>query len=106
MSISRLLRIREPLLHDIPSRRALAFLAWLLAFLGLMSLIGMLPTIFVFVALYMHVEGRERPLLMLASAGGLTLFSYVLFDRLLALPWPRTVVGDWFPLLKDVVPSL
>jgi TctA family transporter len=87
-------------------RRAVTFLAWLLGFLGLMSLIGMLPTTFVFVALYMHVEGRERPVLMLASAGGLTLFSYVLFDRLLALPWPRTVVGDWFPLLKDVVPSL
>ncbi len=87
-------------------KRAAVFLAWLLAFLGLMAMIGMLPTSALFVILYMRIEGREKWTLVLSCSAGLTFFSYVLFERLLSIPWPRTVIGAWFPALKDLIPSL
>jgi hypothetical protein len=87
-------------------KRAVTFLAWLLGFLVVVALIGMLPTVFLFVILYMRVEGPERWTLALPISAALTLFTYVLFDRLLALPWPRTVLGDWFPALQGLIPSV
>jgi hypothetical protein len=33
-------------------------------------------------------------------------FIYVLFDQLLAIPWPPTVLGEVFPALRGVVPSV
>jgi hypothetical protein len=29
----------------------------------------------------------------------------VVFDQLLAIPWPPTYVGDWFPVLH-MIPSV
>jgi hypothetical protein len=26
-------------------------------------------------------------------------------DQLLAIPWPDSVIGDWFPAIKDYIPS-
>ena len=86
--------------------RALIFLSWLIGFVGLMALIGMLPTAFLFAILYMRVEGREKWSLVLPTAAGLASFAFVVFDRLLALPWPQTVLGGWFPTLKTLIPSL
>jgi hypothetical protein len=33
-------------------------------------------------------------------------FIYVVFDQLLAIPWPPTVLGDFVPALRGVVPSV
>jgi hypothetical protein len=30
---------------------------------------------------------------------------YVVFDQLLAIPWPPTYIGDWFPVLH-MIPSV
>ena len=87
-------------------KRAAVFLGWLLAFLGLMAMIGMLPTAGLFVIMYMRIEGKEKWTLVLSCSAGLTLFAYFLFDQLLSIPWPRTVIGGWFPVLKDFIPSL
>lgn len=87
-------------------KRAATFLAWLLGFLGCIALIGMLPTVALFVVMYMRFEGRERWTLVLSCSSGMTIFAYALFDQLLSLPWPRTVIGGWFPVLKDIIPSL
>lgn len=86
--------------------RALKFLGWLLIFLILIAFIGMLPTVFVFIPLYMWWEGRENWKLMLILSSGMTLFSWVLFDQLLSLPWPRTILGTIWPALKTIVPSM
>ena len=86
--------------------RALRYLAWLLAFLGFTYLTGMLPAIFVFVALYMRIEGREAWRLITILAAGSTFFAYVVFDQLLVLPWPQSLLGDLFPALRDIIPSL
>ena len=36
----------------------------------------------------------------------LTVFIYIVFDQALTIPWPPTLLGDWYPSLKDYVPSL
>lgn len=88
------------------ARRAATFLGWLIGFVALTGLIGMLPAIFVFVIAYMRVEAREPWRLTLPCSFGLTIFSYVVFDYLLALPWPLPLLGIWFPALGDFIPSL
>ena len=87
-------------------RRAAIFLGWLVGFIGVTGLIGMLPTIFLFVIAYMPAEAKEAWGLTLSCATGLTIFSYVVFDYLLALPWPRPLIGIWFPDFAESIPSL
>ncbi len=77
--------------------RAFIYLAWLLGFVGLAAVFGMLPGVFMFVILYMRIEGNEPWKLIMSCAVGLVLFSWFLFDYLLALPWPQTVIGDIIP---------
>lgn len=72
--------------------RAAAFFGWFLAFMASTALIGLLPTVPLFVVAYMRVENREPWGLVLAQASGFTLFIYVVFDRLLAVPWPETLL--------------
>ncbi len=81
-------------------RRAVWFFAWLAVFMALIWVIGFLPAILLFVGGYMVLEGKERwrlaiPL-SLATAG----FCWFVFDRLLALPWPRSLLGDLIPPLR------
>jgi hypothetical protein len=38
-------------------------------------------------------------------ATGTTLFIYALFDRLLSIPWPHTLLGALLPALK-VIPGV
>jgi hypothetical protein len=35
-------------------------------------------------------------------ATGTTLFIYALFDRVLAIPWPQTLLGATLPALKAI----
>jgi hypothetical protein len=50
----------------------------------------------------MRLEGSERWSLTLSMATGTTLFVYALFDRLLAIPWPQTLLGAALPALKMI----
>jgi hypothetical protein len=52
------------------------------------------------------VEGREPWRIVLPMAAIMCIFIYVLFDQLLTIPWPPSVLGDFFPALKGVVPSV
>ena len=81
------------------------FFGWMVAFLGSMAVIGLIPTVPLFIVGYMWLEGRERWRLALTTAFCVTLLIYVLFDRLLSIPWPPTVIGDWFPVLH-AIPSV
>jgi hypothetical protein len=81
------------------------FFGWLIAFLGSMAVIGLIPTVPLFVAAYMRLEGRERWGLVIPYMVFMTIFIYFLFDQLLAIPWPPTYLGDYFPLLK-MIPSV
>ena len=86
-------------------KRALVFFGWFLAFMFSMAVIGLIPTVPLFVIAYMRLENREPWKLALGEAAALTLFIYVVFDRLLTVAWPETAVGTWLPDLK-FIPSL
>jgi TctA family transporter len=83
-------------------KRALAFGAWLLAFLCSMATIGVIATIPIFITAYMRLEARERWTLVLPMAAGMTLFVYVVFDQLLVAAWPPTYLGQLFPALRFI----
>lgn len=86
-------------------RRTFQFAAWIAAFLILTFLIGMLPTIFVFTAAFMVAEG-ERWRLAAGVSAILAVFCWFVFDELLALPWPDSLLGTIAPTLKDFVPGI
>jgi hypothetical protein len=86
--------------------RALIFFGWLIAFMASMATIGLIPTVPLFVIAFMRIEGREPWKLVLPQAIFLTLFIYVMFDQLLTIPWPPTLLGDLLPGIKGAIPSL
>ncbi|MDH7797417.1 TctA family transporter [Beijerinckia sp. GAS462] len=94
----------------VPTRtlaiRGTIFFGWLLAFMASMSVIGLIPTVPLFVILYMRLEGPEPWKLVIPQAIGLTVFIYFLFDQLLTIPWPPTYLGTWIPALKGLIPSV
>ena len=94
---------------DLPAptilRRGALFFGWLVAFLGSMALIGLIPTVPIFIVALMRIEGRERWRLVVPMALGTTLLVWGLFDQLLAIPWPTSVLGDWLPWVRDTIPS-
>jgi len=87
-------------------RRALIFFGWLVGFMASMAVIGLIPTIPLFVIAFMRAEAREPWRLVLPQAVLLTAFVTVVFDQLLRLPWPPTLIGSWFPGLAAAVPSM
>ncbi|RWR04411.1 tripartite tricarboxylate transporter permease [Paenirhodobacter populi] len=86
--------------------RAARFFGWFLAFLACMSLIGMIPTVPVIIIAYMRIEGRERWPLCVILALCVTVLEYVIFDRIIHVAWPGSLLGEWFPVLRAVVPSM
>jgi hypothetical protein len=71
-----------------------------------MATIGLIPTVPLFVVAFMRIEGNERWRLVLPQAIFLTLFIYLMFDQLLTIPWPPTLLGDLVPAIKGVIPSV
>jgi len=86
--------------------RGSIFFGWLLAFMASMAVIGLIPTVPIFVVLYMRLEGPEPWKLVLPQAAGMTVFIWLLFDKLLTIPWPPTLLGSWIPALKQIIPSV
>lgn len=91
---------------DVAIRRGVTFFAWLVGFMGSMAVIGFLPTIPLFIMAFMWTENRERLSLRLSMAGGVTLFVWFVFDQLLGIRWPDTLLGEWFPALTQIIPSV
>ena len=87
-------------------QRAAVFFGWLIAFMISMACIGLIPTVPIFVVAYMRLEGPEPWRLVWPQAVCLTLFIYIVFDQLLAIPWPQTLLAILFPALRGVIPSM
>ena len=131
--------------------RGFAFFGWMLSFMAVMAVIGLIPTVPIFIVAYMRTEAREWMARSLAAASlfglrlvglksaalalnrhladhvriearkrrdnpepwkvvipmaaGVVLLIYVVFDQLLAIPWPPTILGTLFPVLK-AIPSV
>jgi TctA family transporter len=85
--------------------RGFLFFGWMVAFLGSMALIGLIPTVPIFVIAYMRLEGPEKWRHAFMMAAIMTTLIYIVFDQLLTIPWPPTLAGQLFPALK-AIPSV
>ncbi len=82
--------------------RALRYLAWCLFLLGAASVVGLLPALALLLIGYMRFDGGESWARSLAVSLSVWVFCYVLFHTVLRVPWPRSVIGDLFPVLRSV----
>jgi TctA family transporter len=85
--------------------RAAWFFGYLIGFMAVMAIIGLIPTVGVFVVFFMRYEAKERWSLVIPYAVVLVLFIWLAFDYFMAVPWPPTLIGQWFPVLK-AIPSV
>jgi len=85
--------------------RAVQFFGYLLAFMAVMAVIGLIPTVGLFVVVFMRREGPERWPLVLSYAAALVIAIYVVFDYFMSIPWPPTLLGQLVPALK-IIPSV
>src|SRR5499427_640051 len=85
--------------------RAALFFGYLIGFMAMMAVIGLIPTVGVFVVFFMRYEARERWPLVIPYAAVLVVFIWFAFDYFMAIPWPPTLIGQWFPALK-AIPSV
>ncbi len=94
--------------HMPPSQiilRGAIFFGWMIFFLISMALIGLIPTVPIFIILLMRVEGQEPWRIVIPMALVMTLGIYLLFDQLLTIPWPGSLLGEYIPFWKTWVPS-
>jgi TctA family transporter len=85
--------------------RGFLFFGWMGSFMAVMALIGLIPTVPIFIVSFMRIEGREPWKIVIPMATAVVLLIYVVFDQLLAIPWPPTLAGTLFPALK-FIPSV
>jgi TctA family transporter len=85
--------------------RGMIFFGYLLGFMCCMYLIGLIPTVGIFVVLFMRVEAKERWTLVIPYAVFMVLFIYIGFDQFMAIPWPQTLLGTLVPAMK-FIPSV
>ncbi|MGK6317428.1 tripartite tricarboxylate transporter permease [Neorhizobium sp. DT-125] len=93
--------------YDDMSGRELAvrvstFFFYLVLFLALIGAVGFILTIPIFTALYMWLEGRENWKPILGQAVGMIALIYIVFDTMLHIPWPATLLGQLFPALRMI----
>jgi hypothetical protein len=87
-------------------QRAGLFFGYLIAFMFGTYLIGLITTLFFFVIGFMRHEAKERWSLVLPYAVCMVIFVTIVFDHIMAIPWPQSVLGDMFPILRDYIPSV
>jgi hypothetical protein len=86
-------------------RFAVEFL-WLLGFLASVWLIGLMPAIGVCMFAYMSTAGKTWWPMALTITVLLWIGFYLLFVKLLHVPWPPSLLGDAFPDLRELTGRL
>ncbi len=87
------------------AKRGAIFFTYLICFMASMATIGLIPTAFFFVIIFMRIEGPEPWPLVLTYAAAVVTFIVIAFDKFMAVPWPQTLLGTWFPFFK-IIPSV
>ncbi len=95
----------EHLPTELIVKRAARFFGYLIAFMGVMSVIGLVPTVGLFVVVFMRYENREPWKLVISYAIVLVFAISFVFDNVMSIPWPPTLIAQWFPALK-FLPSI
>ena len=80
--------------------RAAGFFGWLVGFVVLVALIGFLPAIPVFVFANMTIEYGKRLWVGAVSGLGVGVFCWVVFNKLLQVAWPESLLGDLLPAVR------
>lgn len=80
--------------------RAFAYFAWCVGFLGGAMLIGLLPAMAIFMVSYIRFHGRESWAMAFSVTVPIWVLAYVLFHQVLHVPWPQSVLGDTFGILR------
>jgi intracellular septation protein A len=71
----------------------------------MMAVIGLVPTVAVFVVAFMRYENKERWSLIIPYAFVLIVLITFIFDNVMAIPWPPSLIANLFPALK-FLPSI
>ncbi len=86
-------------------KRAARFFSYLIVFMAVMAVFGLIPTVAVFVVFFMRFENNERWSLVIPYTVILLVSISFVFDYVMSIPWPPTLIGQWFPGLK-FIPSV
>ncbi len=81
-------------------RQSAVYFLWLAGLLGLVAVAGFIPAIAIFIFAYMHLGFGEPPVRAAVCGTVTALVCWGLFDRLLAVAWPQSLLGDLFPALR------
>ncbi len=61
-----------------------------------------MPALCLLTFLLMRFEFTERWMISAICTAVATIAIYLVFDRIFALPWPQSLIGDLWPGLRDV----
>ena len=90
---------------SVIAKRGLRFFGYLVVFMAVMSVIGLVPTVGLFVVIFMRYENQEPWKLVISYAIVLVFAISFVFDNVMSIPWPPTLIAQWFPALK-FLPSI
>lgn len=82
-------------------RRSGVYALWCLGFLAAAALIGLLPAVLVFLICYLRFQSRESWKLTVAVSIGCTCFMWLLFQEIVHVHWPESLLGAQIPWLRS-----
>src|SRR5205807_785776 len=77
--------------------RAARFFGYLLVFMGIMAVLGLIPTVGLFVVFFMRYENSERWPLVITYATVLVIVITFVFEHIVHIPCAPTLLGQWSP---------
>jgi hypothetical protein len=80
------------------SKQAAILVSWLVGFVVLIWLIGILPTVPIYVFSYMKVQGKYSWLKSVVYAVIALAFMIILFDLIFQVAWPQGMIWQWLSL--------
>ncbi|WP_454857518.1 tripartite tricarboxylate transporter TctB family protein [Rhizobium binxianense] len=92
-SLTDLAKKEEDEQHPSGHRELLA-VGWVAAFTAGVMLVGILPSVPVYLASYMIFEGRKKPLFSILIAAAVVLFLWVSFEEILSIQLYRGVLFE------------
>ncbi len=87
-------------------RRGSFYFLWLIGLFLTAWLIGMLPALLVFGVCFARFEGGESWRTSLLVGIGIVAGCWIVFDVGLGVLWPRSLLGDYFPALREALAGL
>ena len=79
------------------------YFAWLAGLMMLVGAVGFIPAIAIFIFVYMRFGFKEPALNAAVYALATALLCWGLFHKLLAVAWPQSLLGDFFPELRSAL---